>query len=66
MLIWSIPIIVPNTENILSVLYYCDHSIKMFNLEGEIIARFEKQGSKDGEFNRPLLVSQQRRITNGL
>ena len=36
---------------------YGDHSIKMFNLEGEIIARFGKQGSKDGEFNRPYYLS---------
>ena len=36
---------------------YGDHSIKMFNLEGEIISRFGKQGSKDGEFNRPYYLS---------
>ena len=36
---------------------YGDHSIKVFNLEGDIIAIFGKQGSKDGEFNRPYYLS---------
>ena len=36
---------------------YGDHSIKVFNLEGDIIATFGKQGSKDGEFNRPYYLS---------
>ena len=36
---------------------YGDHAIKMFNLDGEIISRFGKQGSKDGEFNRPYYLS---------
>ena len=36
---------------------YGNHSIKMFNLDGEIISRLGKQGSKDGEFNRPYYLS---------
>ena len=39
----------------LTVSDYGDHSIKMFYLEGEIIARSssKKKGNKDGKFNGP-------------
>ena len=52
----------------LIVSSYSEHSIRIFNLDGEIIARFGKQGSKDEESNRPyyLSVNKEGLITNGL
>ena len=34
-----------------------DHSIKMFDLEGNFISNFGKQGNEDGEFNQPRFLS---------
>ena len=36
---------------------YGDNSIKKFNLEGQLIARFGKEGNKDGEFSGPCYLS---------
>ena len=36
---------------------YGDHSIKMFNLEGNFISKFGKQGSRDGDLNEPCFLS---------